>query len=124
MFCIGEVDLRIVHIEVITIVARWYELGIQLGIHPGIVEAVRRNYRDFGDGLYQVLLLWLRRSNIVEQSSLPSWRVLVQAVASPTGGHNHALAVDIANRHLGEGYLSVHFKIGNNTIIILRFSDL
>lgn len=116
MFCIGEVDLRMVNTEVITVVARWYELGIQLGIHPGSVEAVRRSYRDFGDALYQVLLLWLRRNDIVEKSSLPSWRALVQAVASPTGGHNHALAVDIAEHHPGKGYLFVHFKIGNNTI--------
>ena len=107
--------------EVSLIAAMWHPLGRELGIHPGKLDDVRRdnnNYQDPSDKLSQVLLLWLGRNNIVdsEESSLPSWRILVQAVASSTGGHNHELAVDIAKRHPGKGYLSVHFKIGNNTI--------
>ena len=43
--------------------------------------------------------MWLRQSYNIEKYGPPTWRKLVEAVGSPTGGNNRALAKGIASRH-------------------------
>ena len=74
----------------------YYQFGVDLGILPSDLDAVKKtNYQDLDQALTEVLLLWLRRHSTVP----PTWQSLVRAVASPSGGNNYKLAVDIASRH-------------------------
>ena len=81
--------------------ARYYNLGIELGLHPGKLEAVQQTYSlNVTEALTQVLLLWLRRQYDVETHGPPTWQRLREAVESPAGGDNPALAEEIAEKHL------------------------
>jgi len=46
---------------------------------------------------------WLKRNYDVRKFGEPTWRWLVEAVSSPAGGANMALAKDMARRHKAGG---------------------
>ena len=84
-----------------SISARYYNLGIELGLPPGTLEAIQQIHsNDIAQALTQVLLLWLRRQYDVETHGPPTWQRLREAVGSPVGGGNPALAEEIAEKHL------------------------
>jgi hypothetical protein len=99
---IAEGDFREVYRElVVNISAKYYNLGIELGLHPGQVDAIRKIHsQDVEQALNQVLLLWLRRQYDVDKYGPPTWQRLRKAVDSPSGGGNPALAEKIAEKHL------------------------
>ena len=79
-----------------TIKANYYQLGIELGLPPGELEAIQQaRSQNIAQALTQVLLTWLRQLYDVERHGRPTWQRLVEAV----GGINHALAVGIASKH-------------------------
>ena len=91
-------DLRDVKREVLSLKSEYYQLGVELGIPAGELDAVRKSHNtDLDDALTEVLLLWLRRCSA--QHAPPSWQSLVKAVNSLKGGNYHGLAVDIASSH-------------------------
>ena len=95
----GEKDSRDVKREVSSLKAVYYQLGLELGIPPSELDAVRETHsRNLDQALTEVLLLWLRRCPGIHAPS-PSWQSLVKAVDSLNGGNYHGLAVDIASRH-------------------------
>lgn len=49
--------------------------------------------------LLEVLKEWLRRNYDVARFGEPSWRKVVEALASPAAGNNKALALSIASEH-------------------------
>ena len=55
----------------------------------------------------EVLLAWLRHRYKVDRHGLPTWRRLVEAVDSPSGGNNHALAKAIASQHPLGKFMSI-----------------
>ena len=80
--------------------AGYYQLGIELGLRPGEMEAIQQAHsQNVAQALIQVLLAWLKQLYNVEKYGPPTWRRLVEAVDSPSGGNNHALAVGIASKH-------------------------
>ena len=83
-----------------TIKAGYYQLGIELGLRPGELQAIQQTCsQNVAQALTQVLLTWLRQLYNVEKYGPPTWRRLVEAVDSPAGGNNHALAKQITERH-------------------------
>ncbi len=83
-----------------TIKAGYYQLGIELGLPPGELQAIQQtNSQNVAQALTQVLLTWLRQEYSIERHGPPTWQRLVEAVGSPSGGSNYALAMDIASRH-------------------------
>ena len=46
---------------------------------------------------------WLKRNYNLKRFGEPTWQKLVDAVNSPAGGANRALAIDIARRHKAGG---------------------
>ena len=81
--------------------AGYYQLGIELGLPPRELEAIRKTHsQDVAQALTQVLLIWLRQQYNVEKFGYPTWQRLREAVDSPSGGNNHALAEKIAEKHL------------------------
>ena len=83
-----------------SISARYYNLGIELGLHPGTLETIQTNSLNVTEALTKVLLIWLRRQYDVETHHCPTWQKLREAVESPSGGDNPALAEKIAEKHL------------------------
>ena len=97
-------DFRDVHNEIHSIKYAYYQLGRELGLPPEELESIRTIYPQLIDqAIDQVLLLWLKQCYDVQRHVRPTWRRLVEAVDSPNGGNNPALAIDIANRHLVPG---------------------
>ena len=99
---VGEGDFRNVYEKLITIKAKYYELGIMLGLRPGDLVAIRRG-NDIDLAFTEILLMWLRQSYDVHEYGPPTWRNLVEAVDHPAGGNNHALAMSIADKHSNTG---------------------
>ena len=104
-FTAEENDWRTVHNEVQSISYAYFELGRELGLPPYKLECIKRANRPFEEAIDDMLLLWLKQCHNIREHGLPTWRRLVEAVDSPNGGNNPALAIDIANRHLLPGKL-------------------
>ena len=92
----AEDDFHEVYHELENIKARYYHLGIALGLPPGELEAIRKAHsQDMEVALTQVLLLWLRQQYNVEKFGRPTWQKLRKTV----DGENHTLAEKIAEKH-------------------------
>ena len=95
-----EDNFREVSSEVIGIRSNYYQFGIQLGLHPQEMDAVQKAFwRDIPQAFMEVLKIFLKHCYNIEKYGPPTWRKLVEAVDSPAGGDNHALAKKIAERH-------------------------
>ena len=100
MVITGEADLRDVCRELVSIKAKYYQLGVELGLLPGELDAIKKeDPQDVDQVFTKVILRWLRQHYDVARFGGPTWRRLVEAVDSPAGGKNHALAVKIALKH-------------------------
>ena len=120
---IAEDDFHEVYCELVNIKARYYQLGIALGLPPGELEAIRKTHsQDMAQALTQVLLLWLRQQYNVEKYGRPTWQRLREAVDSPSGGNNHALAEKIAEKHLPSCCMSHHSNLSSPPSLSLSLS--
>ena len=107
----ADEDIRDVLSEVQDIKHAYYQLGIELGLSPGKLESIRAMYHQrINQAIIDVLLLWLRQDYDLQRHGHPTWRRLVEAVDSPNGGNNPALAINIANRHLVPGMFVIKHK--------------
>ena len=80
--------------EVGTLVARYPQLGRELGVPPHELERLQRQYGvNMDQAIHEMVLLWLRGR------SPRTWQALVRAVANPAGGNDFALAGKIAASH-------------------------
>ena len=96
----GEDDLRDVFREVLTLEARYYLFGTELGLPPQELDTIRMTYaQDISQAFSEVLLTWLRQRYNTDKYGPPTWQRLVVAVDSHAGGNNHALAKIIASNH-------------------------
>ena len=94
---VGENDLAVVKKEVLPVTARYYNLGLELDIPPFELEKLQSLRME--EAFSKTLLKWLRGCSTKSPTTAPSWRSLVKAVDSPSGGNNHALAKKIASQH-------------------------
>lgn len=80
--------------------AQCFSLGRALRLKADDLDTIRRDSsHDANQALNDILLLWLRQKYNVQRFGLPTWRMLVEAVDSPAGGNNHALAKKIASKY-------------------------
>ena len=82
-----------------TISSRYFELGIALRLPPAELDSVRADESKSARALSGVLQAWLKQNYNTEKHGPPTWQKLVEAVDSPAGGNNHALAKAIAAEH-------------------------
>ena len=88
--------------EMMSVAAKWEEIGRGFGIEPGRLEQIQSNNPgDCKKCLSGVLTCWLRRNYDVSRFGEPTWHIVVKVVARPVAGDNCALALDIAGRHSG-----------------------
>ena len=96
----AENDFRDVYRAVVHIKANYYQLGVELGLPVGELQAIRRAYaQDIDQALTETMLVWLMWRYNVEKYGPPTWRRLVEAISSRAGGCNHALALEVASEH-------------------------
>ena len=86
--------------ECINIQSSYYQFGIELGLPLREMDAIKKAFhQDITQAFTEVLSIWLRHRYDVKRYGPPTWRRLVEAVDSSTGGSNHALAKKIAGNH-------------------------
>jgi hypothetical protein len=108
IMCAGEENALDVKEETVTLAARFYPVGAALGLPPSELNKIRQNCPCDCDGaLFQVIVTWLKRLYDTSKHGHPSWKKLVEAVASRAGGQNPALAQKIAAAHRGN-VISIH----------------
>ena len=89
----------------IDVKAKYYQMGIALGLKPGAVDGIKKeNIGDVDQAFQKVLLTWLRQVYDVKRHGPPSWRKLLECIGSPSGGANLALAKRLAPLHPGNSY--------------------
>ena len=81
-----------------TIKATYFQLGVELGLPAGELDAIRKEFA-IDQAFNEVILRWLRQKYNVERFGPPTWKRLVEAVESPIGGNNPALALEIVSKH-------------------------
>ena len=80
--------------------SKWLRLCCRLGLRASLLDAIEKNHlRTVDDCLFQGLKQWILKNYDTTKHGLPSWRNLVAAVDDSSGGHNHALALKIAEEH-------------------------
>ena len=101
LFCFkAEDDLGDVYQEVVDIQNTYYQFGMKLGLPPRELDTIEMEYeRNVARRFTKVLHVWLKQRYNVDKYGLPTWRRIVEAVDSPAGGGNHALAKAIASRY-------------------------
>ena len=77
--------------EVEDLKVSYYDLGIQLGISPDVVEDIKDT--NDSEALKNVLMTWLT------QHGHPTWRRFVEALDKVAEGNYHKLAKAIASEH-------------------------
>ena len=67
-------DLRVLMKELNNVRAKWYNIGVQLGVSVGALDAIEKQYSDPTDCLRRTLTIWLK-------SSTPMWSNIVDALS-------------------------------------------
>ena len=75
---------------------KWVAIGILLGIHYDRIMIFEAAGDDLERRIFKLAEGWLEKSLGVGQ---PSWRKLVEVIASKAGGDHQALAKRLASDH-------------------------
>ena len=82
---------------------KWKSVGEALGLPPSVLDEIGADNRHVCKRcLSEMVKEWLNQSHKTEHFGVPSWKMLVWAVAHPNGGNNHALAQKIAAIHTSQ----------------------
>jgi hypothetical protein len=94
-------DLAAVKTELLSVTARWRQIGEVLELAPPKLEVIAAENSDLEICLSKVLSQWLNKAYNTERLGEPSWKLLARVVANPAGGDNPALAQQITGRYGG-----------------------
>ena len=64
--------------------AKWYDIGIELKLSTGTLNAIREDFPRAADCLREICIHWLRCIN-----PCPSWEALAKTLESPPVGEGH-----------------------------------
>ena len=80
--------------------AKCYDIGNALKVKPSSLETIETEcLLDYNKALKRIVTQWLKRGYDTERYGPPTWKSLLEAVKSPKGGDNIALAEKIAKDH-------------------------
>ena len=113
LFAADTDDLFEVVCELDDVAHMWRPLGTALRLRPSTLARIKADHQqDSRSCLSEMVTEWLNQSYNTERFGLPSWKMLVEAVAHRNGGNNNALAIHIATKYKGQCerdvYTSVH----------------
>lgn len=95
-----EDDIHDIMTELVEVEDRWKLIGVALRLKPSKIKAIEEeNHGKLANCLMDALSNWLNKSYNTAKFGNPSWRKVVEAVASPAGGDNAVLAKSIAMKH-------------------------
>ena len=86
-------DLPVVMEELNDIRAKWYNIGLQLRMSVGTLDAIKEQYDDPSHCLRETLKTWLKTC-----PSLPTWKNIVYALRSSTIGEVR-LTIDLEQKY-------------------------
>ena len=90
--------------ELITVAARWRDVGIALRLKYDTLNSIEIKCNNDPSRCLELMVEELLKRNYnVRKFGEPTWKKLVVAVNSPAGGANAALAKDIAGKHQAGG---------------------
>ena len=93
--------------ELITVAARWMDIGTALRLKSDTLDNIETRCGNVPHRCLDLMVReWLKRNYNAKKFGEPTWQKLVKAVNSPAGGANTALARDIASRHKAGGMSS------------------
>ena len=81
--------------------AKWYDIGLQLRMSVGTLDAIKEQYDDPSHNLKETLKTWLKTS-----PSLPTWKNIVYALRSSTVSEVR-LAADLEQKYCSTQVTSV-----------------
>ena len=81
---------------------KWQGIGEALRLPPPVLDRIKHDEQDCEDRLRLVVTKWLQQCYNTERFGVPSWKLLVDAVAHHRGSNNPALARWIAANHNGK----------------------
>ena len=100
-------DLFEVLCELDDVAHMWRPLGTALRLRPSTLARIKAEQKDdVRSCLSEMVTEWLNQSYNTQRFGLPSWKMLVEAVAHRNGGNNQALATTIANKYNGQSVSS------------------
>ena len=94
-------NLYEVNSELVDVAGRWRNIGLALHLKDPKLSIIQDNNSDVTTRLTDMLRQWLNKTYDVERFGQPSWQMLAEAVRSPAGGNNPALAAQIEEKHGG-----------------------
>ena len=86
-------DLPVVMEELNNAHTKWYDIGLQLCVSVGTLDAIKEQYDDPSHCLRETLTTWLKTC-----PSLPTWKNIVDALRSSTVGEVR-LAADLEQKY-------------------------
>jgi hypothetical protein len=94
-------NLADILLDIHHVAPKWKDVGLLLRLHPNELGVIEADHVKEGveSCLCVVVEKWLNRSYDTATHGLPSWELLVAAIAHPVGGNNPALAEQIATKH-------------------------
>ena len=78
-YLISVLDLRNVTNKLFSVMAKWYHIGVQLGVNDTKLEEIEYNYQTIDRRFIEVIKLWLRGNT----PAAVSWEALVKVLESP-----------------------------------------
>ena len=75
-------ELRSVTNELVSVMAKWYCIGVQLGVNEAKLEEIENNYQAADRRFSEVIKFWLRGNT----SATVSWESLVEVLEQPSVG--------------------------------------
>ena len=90
---LGVDDLPVVVEKLNDTRVKWYEIGLQLGVSVGTLNAIKKDYNSTSDCLRETLTTWLKTS-----PSPPTWNNIVNVLRRSTVGELR-LAEDLEQKY-------------------------
>ena len=90
---LGVDDLPVVVEKLNDTRVKWYEIGLQLGVSVGTLNAIKKDYNSTSDCLRETLTIWLKTS-----PSPPTWNNIVDVLRRSTVGEVR-LAEDLEQKY-------------------------
>ena len=84
--------------ELENVLSRYYEIGVRLHLPDDKLKAIKKISSD-AEAMNEVIVEWLKKNYNSNRFGSPTWKALVDAVGSPSGGNNKAEAEKIASKH-------------------------
>ena len=99
--CVGKENATDIKKEIKSLAAKFRSMGEELGLQASELDIISKNCpNDCEEAFSRVIDTWLKQLYDTSRHGHPSWKKLVEAVA--TGGKNPALAQKIAAAHRGK----------------------